>query len=100
MRSEPGSSLRTDLGVRRVIPPDVRDRRLVTEVADPPRGLDELIHSEISRVGQEGISRLSVIDSQTDALATLVIAWQCVAAAVVVDSTGHHGERAATGQYA
>lgn len=64
-----------------------------------PEGQDELVHSEISRVGQEGVSRLSVIDSQTDAVATLVIAWQCVAAAVVVDSTGPPGA-AATGQYA
>jgi hypothetical protein len=33
-------------------------------------------------------------------VATLVIAWQSVAAAVVVDSTGHHDDGAATGQYA
>ena len=65
-----------------------------------PAGQDELVHSEISRVGQEGISRLSVIDSQTDAEATLVIAWQSVAAAVVVDSTDQHAGEGATGQYA
>ena len=65
-----------------------------------PAGHDELIHAEISRVGQEGIGRLSVIDSQTDAEATLVIAWQSVAAAVVVDSTDQHAGEGTTGQYA
>jgi hypothetical protein len=65
-----------------------------------PAGQDELIHSEISRVGQEGIGRLSVVDSQTDAVATLVIAWQSVAAAVVIDSTDQSQREGATGQYA
>jgi hypothetical protein len=64
-----------------------------------PAGQDELVHAEISRVGQEGIGRLSVIDSQTDAVATLVIAWQSVAAAVV-DSTSQDDGEGATGQYA
>jgi hypothetical protein len=65
-----------------------------------PVGQDELVHAEISHIGQEGIGRLSVIDSQTDAVATLVIAWQSVAAAVVVDSTGQRAAEDATGQYA
>jgi hypothetical protein len=58
------------------------------------------VHAEISRVGQEGIGRLSVVDSQTDAVATLVIAWQSVAAAVVVDSTSQDAGEGTTGQYA
>jgi hypothetical protein len=65
-----------------------------------PAGQDDVIKSELSRVGQEGISRLSVIDSQTDSVATLVIAWQSVAAAVVVDSTDQAQPEGATGQYA
>jgi len=65
-----------------------------------PVGQDELVHTEISHIGQEGIGRLSVIDSQTDAVATLVIAWQSVAAAVVVDSTSQRPAEDATGQYA
>ena len=65
-----------------------------------PSGQDDLVHAEIARVGQEGIGRLSVIDSQTDAVATLVIAWQSVAAAVVIDSTGPDSGDSATGQYA
>ena len=48
-------------------------------------------------MGQEGISRLSVIDSHTDAVATLVIAWQTVAAAVVVDSTDQQAGKARQG---
>lgn len=58
------------------------------------------MHAEISRVGQEGVGRLSVIDSQTDTVATLVIAWQSLAAAVVVDAADQHGGQDATGQYA
>jgi hypothetical protein len=65
-----------------------------------PAGQAALIDSEISRVGQKGISRLSVIDSQTDAVVTLVIAWQSVAAAVVVDSNDQDAGEGATGQYA
>jgi hypothetical protein len=65
-----------------------------------PAGQDDVIKSELSQVGQEGISRLSVIDSQTDSVATLVIAWQSVAAAVVVDSTDQAQPEGATGQYA
>jgi hypothetical protein len=65
-----------------------------------PAGQDELVHAEISRVGQKGIGRLSVIDSRTDAVATLVIAWHSVAAAVVADSTGQPAGEGATGQYA
>ncbi|RYU13942.1 hypothetical protein [Nocardioides iriomotensis] len=65
-----------------------------------PEGQDDLVHTEIARLGQEGIGRLSVIDSQTDAVATLVIAWQSVAAAVVIDSAGAGVGDSATGQYA
>jgi hypothetical protein len=65
-----------------------------------PAGQDELVHAEISHVGQEGVGRLSVIDSQTETVATLVIAWQSVAAAVVVDTADQHAGQDATGQYA
>ena len=65
-----------------------------------PAGQDDLVHAEIARLGQEGIGRLSVIDSQTDAVATLVIAWQSVAAAVVIDSADPGAGDSATGQYA
>ena len=65
-----------------------------------PPGQDDMIKSELSRVGQQGTSRLSVIDSQTDSVATLVVAWQWVAAAVVVDSTDRTQLEGTTGQYA
>ncbi len=65
-----------------------------------PAGQDDLIQSEISRVGTEGTSRISVIDSQTNVVATLVIAWQFVAAAVVVGSIDPAHPEASTGQYA
>jgi hypothetical protein len=65
-----------------------------------PAGQDDLVRAEIARLGQEGIGRLAVIDSQTDAVATLVIAWQSAAAAVVIDATGPETGDDATGQYA
>ena len=68
-------------------------------MASPP-GTDALIHDEISRIGQDAVSRLSVIDSQTESVATLVIAWHSVAAAVVVAATQQSPGGSAPGQYA
>lgn len=67
------------------------------QIAD---GYEHEIRSEIARVGTEGIGHLPVVDSQTDAPATLVVAWAAVAAAVVVDSGTKSRHDAATGQYA
>jgi hypothetical protein len=50
-----------------------------------PTGQDEPIRAAIHQVGQAGTGQLSVIDSQTNSPVTLIIAWQQVAAAVVVD---------------
>lgn len=63
-------------------------------------GEDEHVRSEISRVGREGTGFLSVVDSQTNATATLVVAWPAVAAAIVVDSDAGPPHAEATGQYA
>jgi hypothetical protein len=65
-----------------------------------PAGDDQLISDEISQVGQDTVSRLSVIDSQSDSVASLVIAWRSVASAVIVDAAEHHPPDGATGQYA
>jgi hypothetical protein len=51
-------------------------------------------------VGQAGTGQLPVIDSQTNTPVTLVIAWQHVAAAVVVDAQDASSPERATGQYA
>jgi hypothetical protein len=67
------------------------------QIAD---GDEHDIRSEIDSVGTEGIGHLHVVDSQTDAPATLVVAWAAVAAAVVVDSDTGGRQDAATGQYA
>jgi hypothetical protein len=67
------------------------------QIAD---GHEHNIRSEIDKVGTEGIGHLSVVDSQADAPATLVVAWAAVAAAVVVDSDTESRQDAATGQYA
>lgn len=92
-----GTSRRIFLGARGVISAVVRSRGLVAAMADP-RGAGRPGPHRDRAVGQEGIGRLSVIDSQTDAVATLVIAWQSVAAAVVIDSAGPGAGDSATGQ--
>ena len=66
-----------------------------------PTGEDAPIRAAIHQVGQAGTGQLSVIDSQTNAPVTLVIAWQHVAAAVVVDAHDDASfSEGATGQYA
>jgi hypothetical protein len=65
-----------------------------------PGGQDERVEHEISRVGHEGTGHLPVIDSQTNTEATLVIAWQSVAAAVLVDAHDTATSGTSTGQYA
>ena len=65
-----------------------------------PTGEDEPIRAAIHQVGQAGTGQLSVTDSQTNTPVTLVIAWQHVAAAVVVDVHDASFPEGATGQYA
>jgi hypothetical protein len=63
-------------------------------------GMEEQVAAEITRVGKDETSQLSVLDPGSDASATLVVAWAQVAAAVILESGvgGPSGE--ATGQYA
>jgi hypothetical protein len=63
-------------------------------------GSEEEIRSEIARVGTAGTGHLPVVDSQTDADVTLVVAWAAVAAAVVIESDTTSRPGATTGQYA
>lgn len=65
-----------------------------------PTGADETIRAAIQQVGQTGTGQLPVIDSQTNTPVTLVIAWQHVAGAVVVDAHDASVPEGATGQYA
>jgi hypothetical protein len=67
------------------------------QIAD---GCEEQIRSDIARVGTSETGHLPVVDSQTDAIVTLVVAWASVAAAVVVDSDTDGRQGATTGQYA
>ena len=64
-----------------------------------PGDMDDIIRDAILRVGQSGTDQIAVIDSQTNAPVTLVIAWQHVASAVVVD-THDAADEGPTGQYA
>jgi hypothetical protein len=63
-------------------------------------GREDEVGSQISKVGTSGTGHLPVVDPQTDASATLVVAWGAVAAAVVVDSHTSSEHDVATGQYA
>lgn len=65
-----------------------------------PTGEEETMRTAIHQVGQAGTGQLSIIDSQTNTPVTLVIAWQHVAAAVVVDAQDASSSGGATGQYA
>lgn len=65
-----------------------------------PAGEDESMRAAIYQVGQPGTGELAVIDSQTNSPVTLVVAWQHVAAAVVVDAHDASTSDRATGQYA
>lgn len=64
-----------------------------------PTGEDETIRTAIHQVGQVGTGQLSIIDSQTNTPVTLVIAWQHVAAAVVVDVHDASLGEETSGQY-
>jgi hypothetical protein len=65
-----------------------------------PVGEEEKVLSEIAHVGGNETGRLSVVDSQTGATVTLMVAWAAVATAVIVDSDTSPRRDEATGQYA
>ena len=66
-----------------------------------PPGEDEQVRTAIHHVGEDGTGELEVIDSQSERTVTLVLAWQHVAAAVVVDTHDEDGNvGGTTGQYA
>ncbi|HET6917694.1 MAG TPA: hypothetical protein VFH56_16525 [Acidimicrobiales bacterium] len=65
-----------------------------------PSGEEETVLSEIARIGQDQTGRLSVVDSQTGATVTLMVAWASVATAVIVDSDSGRPHDDASGQYA
>jgi hypothetical protein len=54
-----------------------------------------LANAEIERVGRNETSHLPVLDPGTDAPTTLVVAWQHVAAAIVLST--EHGDELETG---
>jgi hypothetical protein len=63
-------------------------------------GLETQIGAEITRVGKNETTQLSVLDPGSDAPATLVVAWAQVAAAVILDAGSGPPHDDATGQYA
>lgn len=65
-----------------------------------PRGEEETVLSEIARVGRDETGRLSVVDSQTGATVTLMVAWAAIATAVIVDSDSVPPPHQGTGLYA
>jgi hypothetical protein len=63
-------------------------------------GMEQQIGAEITRVGRDETSELSVLDPGSEATATLVVAWAHVAAAVILNSGAGTSRDEATGQYA
>ena len=63
-------------------------------------GDEERVRSEITHIGRDRTGQISVVDTRTDATATLVVSWAAVAAAVVLDSDVDALQEGATGQYA
>jgi hypothetical protein len=63
-------------------------------------GMEEQIGTQITQVGTDTTSRLSVLDPGSEATATLVVAWAQVAAAVILNSGAGTSPDATTGQYA
>lgn len=57
-----------------------------------PAGEEQQTRAEIARVGHDGTGHLTVIESTTSSVATLVVAWQSIAAAVVVDAADASAE--------
>ena len=63
-------------------------------------GLEDQVRSQISQVGTNATGNLSVIDPGSGSAATLVVAWELVAAAVVLDGSSSAVSADSTGQYA
>jgi hypothetical protein len=63
-------------------------------------GMEDHIRSQISQVGTDTTGQLTVIDPGSEAEATLVVAWELVAAAVVLDGAAGAGDNESAGQYA
>jgi hypothetical protein len=63
-------------------------------------GMEQQIGTEITRVGRDESTQLSVLDPGTDAPATLVVAWAQVAAAVILDAGSAPPHDDVTGPYA
>ena len=64
-----------------------------------PDGAEDEFRSQISQIGTHAAGRLSVVDPGSDSPVTLMIAWDKVAAAVVIGET--EGPAATqSGQYA
>ena len=65
-----------------------------------PPGAEEQVRSQISHVGTNATGKLTVVDPGSEAEATLVVAWELVAAAVVLDGSAGGASGDSTGQYA
>jgi hypothetical protein len=65
-----------------------------------PSGDEDKVLSEIARVGRDQTGQLSVVDPQTGAVVTLMVAWAAVASAVIVDSESGPSRNDSPGQYA
>jgi hypothetical protein len=62
-------------------------------------GTERDVRSQILQVGSDQTGQLSVVDPGSDAVATLVVAWRLVAAAIVIDGSVAEGGDDSSGRY-
>jgi hypothetical protein len=61
-------------------------------------GKEEAVAAELVHVGTDGTGQLPLLDPESDAEVTFVVAWGSVAAAVIIPSDAVHAQ--SRGQYA
>jgi hypothetical protein len=61
-------------------------------------GQDEAVSAELDHIGTASVGHLRLVDPETDNEISFVVAWNCVAAAVIVSSPAVHRQH--HGQYA
>lgn len=62
-------------------------------------GTERDVRSQILQVGSDRTGQLTVVDPGSDALATLVVAWRLVAAAIVIDGSAVESSDDSIGRY-
>lgn len=62
-------------------------------------GTERDVRSQILQVGSDQTGQLTVVDPGSDALATLVVGWRLIAAAIVIDGSAVESSDDSIGRY-